>query len=75
LFCKKLRLALSSSLIARVLADGGLTNNIQNLFNAFILIPFRGAVLAKPFASQTARVVYYAASYIILALLAIAANS
>jgi hypothetical protein len=75
LFCKKLRLALSSSLIAKVLADGGLTNNIQNLFNAFILIPFRDAVLTKPFAGQTARVVYYAASYIILALLAIAANS
>ena len=68
-------MALSSSLIAMLLADGGLTNNIQNLFNAFILIPFREAVLAKPFAGQTARVIYYVASYIILTLLAIAANS
>ena len=44
-----LRLALSSSLAAMLFADGGLVNSIQNLFNTFIFIPFRDAVLAKPF--------------------------
>ena len=40
-------------------ADGGLVNNIQNLLSAFIFIPFRDAILAKPFISQAIRIIYY----------------
>jgi len=68
-------LALSSSLRARTLADGGLVNSIHNLFIAFIFIPFRGAALAKPFIRQTARVVYYTASSVVFTLLAVITNS
>ena len=68
-------MALSSSLRARTLADGGLVNNIHNLFIAFIFIPFRGAALAKPVVSQAAGVVHYTASSIIFALLAVIAKS
>ena len=57
-------------------ADGGLVNNIQNLFSAFIFIPFRDAILAKPFISQAIRVIYYLSCRVILTLpIAIASSS
>ena len=56
-------------------ADGGLVNSIHNLFSAFIFIPFRGAVFTKPFIGQTAWVIYYTASSIVLALVTVVARS
>jgi hypothetical protein len=58
-----------------VFADGGFVTANQTLFIAFIFIPFRDAVLAKPFISQTAWVVYYFSCRIVLALLTVIASS
>jgi hypothetical protein len=68
-------LAFSSSLAARVFADGGFVTANQILFNAFIFIPFRDAVFAKPFIGQTAGVIYYGASSVVLTLLTVIASS
>jgi hypothetical protein len=68
-------LALSSSLAAKLFADGGLVIINQILFIAFIFIPFRNTVFAKPFIGQTAWVYYSFASNVIFTLLAVVANS
>ena len=68
-------MAFSSSLAARVFADGGFVTANQTLFIAFIFIPFRDAVFAKPFIGQTAWVVYYGASSVVLTLLAVITRS
>jgi hypothetical protein len=68
-------LAFSSSLAAKVFADGGFVTANQILFNVFIFIPFRDAVLAKPFISQTAWVIYYGSCRVVLALVTVVASS